>query len=207
MATKKTTKTVAQEVQVQEAAPVASVSVVVCAYPGTEELMQGLWDKFHKGGHLVLTVEKSAKTVDILAACLADNRVADTFTLLPPNIIPCAEVTDSVIGGRFAYVTHNNERLHDSRVPLQADKAALVELFAAADSLTISSEAFVQRMNGKHRLMDVSFGFGNFVTPVLRANPCEHVVIEAMVRKFFLATSPEGFEAIRGLLEKRLLDR
>ncbi len=203
---KKTTKTAVQEAQVQETTPVASVSIVVCAYPGTEELMRGLWDKFHKGGHKVLPVDKTAKTIDILAACLADNRVADSFTLLPPNIIPCAEVTDSVIGGRFAYVTHNNTRLHDSRVPLQVDKTTLVELFAASDSLTITSEAFVQRMNGKHRLMDVSFGFGNFVTPVLRSNPCEHVVIEAMLRKFFLATSPEGFEAIRGLLEKRLLD-
>ena len=29
--------------------------------------------------------------------------------------------------------------------------------------------------------MDVGFAFGNFITPVLRANPCENVVIEVGV--------------------------
>ena len=63
----------------------------------------------------------------------------------------------------------------------------------------------MKRYNAGKLLMEVSFSFGNFITPVLRANPCENVVIEAFLRKFFVAASPEGFAAIAALAEKFLL--
>ena len=179
--------------------------VVVCAYEGTEELMKRLWDKFHKGKHLIVPVKADADTRTMLADALADNRVADRFTLLPPNIIPCTEITDSLLEGNYVYVTRNGERQQDSRLPLNAEKERLVELLAAEDSMEIPSEEFIGRLNEGRRLMEVSFTSGNFVTPVLRANPCENVVIEAFLKKFFVAASPEGFSAIASLAEKCFL--
>ncbi len=222
MATRKTAKAKAQETVTQEtAAPSpAAVSaetaseekaavekdgVIVCAYEGTEDLMKRLWDRFHKGVHRVISVRADADTRDALISCLADETVADDFILVPANVVPCAEVSDGLLGARFVYVTRGGERRHDSRVPLRVSKSELVDALAAEDSQTVSAEVFVGRLNAGKRLNEVSFSFGNFITPVLRGNPCENVVIEAFIRKFFISASPEGFNAVSGLLEKYLL--
>lgn len=193
---------------IETAAPEAPVEkkydVVVCAYPGTETLMTRLWDRFHEGRHLVVT-DTGAQLPEILAECLADNRIADQFTILPANIIPCTEITDELLKGNYVYVTRNGERQAASRVPMTFDKERLVVWLAADDSETDTAEAFLKRYNAGKLLMEVSFSFGNFITPVLRANPCENVVIEAFLRKFFVAASPEGFAAIAALAEKFLL--
>ena len=39
---------------------------------------------------------------------------------------------------------------------------------------------------------------------MLRANPCEHIVIEALIRKRFLYVSPAGWPAVTGLVKKLL---
>ncbi len=221
MATKKTAKAAVTEetasrqeavtqspvavTSVQETAARSSVSVVICAYEGTEKLVKRLWDKFHKGVHKVVAVNADAGTRFILTECLADEDVADEFVLVPANIVPCAEISDELLKGRFVYVTRSGEKQYDSRVPLYVSKSELVECLAAEDSQTVTPEVFVRRLHGNRRLNEVSFAFGNFITPVLRANPCENVVIEAFVRKFFVSASPEGFNAIGGLLEQYLL--
>lgn len=213
---KKTKETVAEPQNTAEAqvpvaepptppAPEETFDVVVCAYEGTEELMKRLWDKFHKGKHLIVPVKADMDTRALLTEVLADNRVADRFSLLPPNVIPCTEITDSLLKGNYVYVTRNGERQQDSRLPLNAEKERLVELLAAEDSMEIPSEDFIGRLNEGRRLMEVSFTSGNFVTPVLRGNPCENVVIEAFLKKFFVTASPEGFSAIASLAEKCFL--
>ncbi len=208
MATKKTAKTAVTEKtapQQEAVAQSSAVAVVICAYEGTEDLMKRLWDRFHKGGHKVIAVKAEASTRDALVECLSDEGIADEFVLLPANVIPCTEIPDELLKGRFVYVTRGGERQHDSRVPLSVSKSGLVECLAAEDSLTVTPEVFIKRLNGDRRLNEVSFSFGNFITPVLRGNPCENVVIEAFIRKFFVSASPEGFNAIAGLLEKYLL--
>lgn len=188
----------------REASAEKKYDVVVCAYPGTEALMTRLWDRYHEGRHLVMT-DTGAPLQETLAECLADNRIADRFTLLPANVIPCTEVTDELLKGNYVYVTRSGERQSVSRVPMTFDKERLVVWLAADDSETGTAEEFLKRYNAGRRLMEVSFSFGNFITPVLRANPCENVVIEAFLRKFFVAASQEGFTAIAGLAEKCLL--
>ena len=66
-------------------------------------------------------------------------------------------------------------------------------------------EALAAKFNESCRTMEVSFGFGNFITPVLRGTPCEHVVIEAFVRKFFVSASEVGFKAIEPLIKQLIL--
>lgn len=192
------------EAAAQEAADEKKFDVVVCAYPGTEPLMTRLWDRYHEGRHLILT-DTGAQLPEVLAECLADNRIADRFTLLPANVIPCTEITDELLKGNYVYVKRDGERQPVSRVPMTFDKERLVTWLAADESGTDTAEEFLKRYNAGRRLMEVSFSFGNFITPVLRATPCENVVIEAFLRKFFVAASPEGFAAIAALAEKCLL--
>lgn len=188
----------------QEASAEKKYDVVVCAYPGTEALMTRLWDRYHGGRHLILT-DTGASLPEVLAECLADNRIADRFTFIPPNVIPCTEISDEILKGNYVYVTRSGERQAASRVPMTFDKERLVVWLASDDSATDTDEAFLKRYDAGKRLMEVSFSFGNFITPVLRANPCENVVIEAFLRKFFVAASPEGFAAIAALAERCLL--
>ncbi len=194
----------AVETAVQEAPAEKKYDVVVYAYPGTEALMTRLWDRYHEGRHLILT-DTGAQLPEVLAECIADNRIADRFTFIPPNVIPCTKITDELLKGDYVYVTRGGERQAVSRVPMTFDKERLVVWLAADDSATDTAEEFLKRYNAGRRLMEVSFSFGNFITPVLRANPCENVVIEAFLRKFFVAASPEGFAAIAALAEKCLL--
>lgn len=194
----------AVETAVQEAPAEKKYDVVVYAYPGTEALMTRLWDRYHEGRHLVVT-DTGAPLQETLAECLADNRIADRFTFIPPNVIPCTEISDELLKGDYVYVKRDGERQAVSRVPMTFDKERLVVWLAADDSATDTAEEFLKRYNAGKRLMEVSFSFGNFITPVLRANPCENVVIEAFLRKFFVAASPEGFAAIAALAEKCLL--
>ena len=181
------------------------VAVVVCAYPGTEELMSRLWDKFHKGKHIVVTIPETLSRKEILGFCIADEQIADKFTLLPPNIIPCVEITDELLKGDYVYVSGNGDRQADSRVPMNFDKTSLVDILADENSEALGDKELLENLAKGKRMMEVSFAFGNFITPVLRANPCENVVIEAFLRKFFVAASPEGFAAIASLAEKSLL--
>ena len=88
----------------QEASAEKKYDVVVCAYPGTEALMTRLWDRYHEGRHLVVT-DTGAPLQEVLAECLADNRIADRFTFIPPNVIPCTKIADELLKGDYVYVT------------------------------------------------------------------------------------------------------
>ena len=57
-----------------------------------------------------------------------------------------------------------------------------------------------------NRPIEAGFRFGNIVTPVYRANPCEHLVIEAFVRKKFVFATPKGYAAITHLIDQYLLN-
>ena len=52
--------------------------------------------------------------------------------------------------------------------------------------------------------VEAGMAFGNIVTQVLRGDPCQHSVIEAFIRKKYVATSPEGWKAIEPLVQKLL---
>ena len=68
-------------------------------------------------------------------------------------------------------------------------------------------ESLVKGYVSKYRTRPVRVGytFGNFVTPVLRANPCENIVLEGFLRRKFIAASPEGFSAIETMIRDHLL--
>lgn len=175
-------------------------SVVVCAYEGHEALLEEIWRKRYSGKVRFVTVEPGYALASLIAEMIADEQVADRFVLLQPDTVPCSEISSEELLVPVVYVTAEGEKKYDEKMPLVVDKAKVVPL--VADD-TLSSEDIVRRLlESGPRPLEVGFSFGNYVTPVRRGNPCEHIVIEALVRKKFIVASLEGFKAISHLLLK-----
>lgn len=187
---------------IAEATADQAVTIIIGAYPGTEELMARIWDRFHSGKHKILTVEAGKSLRDIFTDILKDSSISDRFSYLPANMVPCTTVGDAVLMQSYVYVNRDGRREFSGRVPMTAHKDKVTEILL--DENIKDDEAFAKALI-IGRAMEVGYSFGNFITPVLRANPCENVVIEAFLRKFFVAASPDGFEAIASLTVKALL--
>ena len=180
-------------------------AVVVLAYKGTEEQVKRVWEKMAVLPMVVLAYSDEEKLQDVLAKIVADESIADDFIFVPANVIPCKPVNLEELSVPYVYTTSRGERIYNSRVPMAFGKSKLVELLAASDAK--DDEEFIRVYYGRYRHypIEVGFTFGNFITPVTRANPCEHGVMEALVRKRFISASAEGYKAISSLIEKTLL--
>lgn len=180
-------------------------AVVVLAYKGTEEQVKRVWEKMARLPMVVLAYSDEEKLQDVLAKIVADESIADDFIFVPANVIPCKPVNLEELSVPYVYTTSRGERIYNSRVPMAFGKSKLVELLAASDAK--DDEEFIRVYYGRYRHypIEVGFTFGNFITPVTRANPCEHGVMEALVRKRFISASAEGYKAISSLIEKTLL--
>lgn len=180
-------------------------AVVVLAYKGAEEQVKRVWEKMARLPMVVLAYSDEEKLQDVLAKIVADESIADDFIFVPANVIPCKPVNLEELSVPYVYTTSRGERIYNSRVPMAFGKSKLVELLAASDAK--DDEEFIRVYYGRYRHypIEVGFTFGNFITPVTRANPCEHGVMEALVRKRFISASAEGYKAISSLIEKTLL--
>ena len=180
-------------------------AVVVLAYKGTEEQVKRVWEKMAVLPMVVLAYSDEEKLQDVLAKIVADESIADDFIFVPANVIPCKPVNLEELSVPYVYTTSRGERIYNSRVPMAFGKSKLVDLLAALDAK--DDEEFIRVYYGHYRRypIEVGFTFGNFITPVTRANPCEHGVMEALVRKRFISASAEGYKAISSLIEKTLL--
>ena len=181
-------------------------SLVVLAHPGSEPLVRSVWERFCDWPSLVLSWDGSVSLKQLLEDIMADNleeHIDLRFVVIPANLVPVAPVRWSELQTPFVDVD-GNRRTFWGRVPVTFDKMVLVDWLPEHDSLT--DEEFVKRyveQNGV-RPLEVSHGSGNFYTKVLRANPCENLVIEAMIRKRFLYIGPAGWPAVEGLIRKLL---
>lgn len=180
-------------------------AVVVLAYKGTEEQVKRVWEKMAVLPMVVLAYSDEEKLQDVLAKIVADESIADDFIFVPANVIPCKPVNLEELSVPYVYTTSRGERIYNSRVPMAFGKSKLVELLASSD--VKDDEEFIRSYYGRYRHypVEVGFTFGNFITPVTRANPCGHGVMEALVRKRFISASAEGYKAISSLIEKTLL--
>lgn len=181
-------------------------TVVVLAYKGTEEQVKRVWERMAAVlPMVVLAYSDEEKLQDVLAKIVADESIADDFIFVPANVIPCKPVNLEELSVPYVYTTSRGERIYNSRVPMAFGKSKLVDLLASLDAK--DDEEFISSYYEyyRHYPVEVGFTFGNFITPVTRANPCEHGVMEALVRKRFISASAEGYKAISSLIEKTLL--
>ena len=193
---------------VAEPEDVVKADIIVCTYPGDEEVVEAVWRKMLRSGNLLIrTVDADEQITAMLADLVADENVADAFTLIPATIIPCATIEANELSIPFVYVNAANERDFAGRVPMTFCKNDIIQMFAEDPAGEMDDAAFLKAYMGKFRTrpVEVGFRFGNFITPVLRSNPCENVVIEAFVRKKFVSANEDGFKAISSLVRNTLL--
>lgn len=179
------------------------MEIVVCAFEGTEERVQRIWERNFPGDFKLLSVPTEVSIKDIVAECIADETVADVFSLIPANTFPCSEIYREELFLPVVYVYGHGKMRYDHRLPKCFDKSAVVDLLAD-DS--IDDETFCKICAGRYsRPVKAGYSFGNFVMPVLRSTPCLNKVAEGILQYKYLACSPEGFDAIVPLLDTTIL--
>lgn len=210
-APKSRTKAKAADTVMTEPAAEPSVSLpvlhrlVVCAYPGTGDQIARVWERMTGVTPKTVTVTAEKKMTDILAEIVADQEVADEFILVPANCVPCAPISMEELAGPFVFVDIQSFRHYNDRLPVRFSKELLVEELTQPE---IPDDEYFMKVYYKkylHRPIEGGFRFGNLVTPVYRANPCENLVVEAFVRKKFVTASPAGYKAIAHLVDEYLL--
>ena len=187
-----------------EVAP--AVKVVISAYPGTELKLKKIWKRF-LGDYpfKVISIEDPLMAV---AAAVADTDVQENFVYIPANTFPCKRINHGELWLPVVYVSKDGKRTFAHGLPMQFNKSMAVELLTDENFDEKDPETFFKKASAAWTPVPVEVGmaFGNFVTQVLRGTPCEHKVIEAMVRKKFLVTSSVGWKAIEHLIDKFLLN-
>lgn len=200
----------AEEEPVKEEIPAGmeltpKVSVIVLAHPGTEMLVKRIWEKHLPNPVDVLTFPEEASLKELLADIIAAPEFENMFVLVPANLVPVATVTlDSLMVARVDVA--KDRKRYWGRVPVSFTKDSLV--YFLPENEEKDDDDFVREYLEAQgvRPATVSHSFGNFYTKVLRENPCENVVIEALIRKRFLYANQAGWSAIIGLLEKTLAE-
>ena len=125
--------------------------------------------------------------------------------LVPANLVPCAKISLEELCCPAVYVFKEKETWW-GRTPVVFDKTALEDFLPEND--TLSDEEFVKKWVKTHltrRPLLVSREWGNYISVVLRADPCWARTAEAMVRKKFIFANPTGFNAITSQIVKVLL--
>lgn len=209
-----------QAAQEQEEQPaeqaVPKYDIIVCAYPGTEDKMAALWKRaLGDKEFLIVTagpavsgetpVETVAEELTSLAETLiADNRVADEFVLVAPNTFPTHKLSPADIATPVVYVDAKGNRTYAHRLPQIHSKEILTTLLAEKEFW--DSEEFARRvvLASDRFPIEVGMSFGNYVSNVLRATPCESKVIEALIKKKFISCNPDGWRGIQGVVDKFL---
>ena len=185
-------------------APETAIGLVICAYSGTEGIIGAVWKKHCNIPFKLVTVDESADIREIVEQCIADNEVLDDFVLIPANVIPCSNISFAELAMPVVYIDSQQEKHYNYRLPTMYSKQTLVDYLATTDA---AGESFVRGYVEQfcNRPLMVGYSFGNYITPVLRPNPCTHVVAEAFVRRKFIVASPEGFAAIKDMIQDTLL--
>lgn len=182
-----------------------SFPLVILAFKGTEDQMAALWRKACPDyPFILLPVDDDYDKLEVLAEILIDEKVEKEFVLVPANTFPAGRISPASLCVPRAYLKKDGTVEYDSRFPILIQKDRLEELLAEKD---ITSETLFKAIVtdvGRPELAGMSFG--NVICPVVRSNPCEHVVIEALLKKIFIGCSRAGWDGISSLIDKLVAD-
>lgn len=206
MARKKTTKAAADSVKTAAASVSTNTeksvdAIIIGAFPGTEDLMEAVWRRFLSDGNFRI-VSAMGDILTTVASLIEDDSVAEEFVYVPANTIPTAPLSVHELYTPLVYVTRDGKRQFAHRLPHTFTKSFVRSYLDKTDELTSEGLCQAQMEESGLRPVDVGFGFGNYVCPVLRGNPCEHLVLEAFLRKKYVAASEIGFQAIEHLVRR-----
>lgn len=180
--------------------------LVICSYPDKEGLVQKIWDKMLPGvDKKIVSVEEDLPIQEVLADLIIDETVAEKFVFVPAVALPCAPVSFEELQMPVVFKDSKGGLHYNNRLPVLIDKEVMA--IQLGEAKTEEPEAIMKKyVTSRGRAVEVAFKEGNFVTPVLRGNPCEHVVMEAFIRKKYIVANAAGLEAITPLLLQTLLD-
>ena len=171
--------------------------IVVCAFSGTEALMESIWEKFCSVRPLILPVHADMDIRTILELCIADSRINDSFVLVPANTFPCSAIEPEELYLPVVYVDRQNKEHYAHRLPMAFSKDNLAEYLPSTED---EGESLVKGYVSKYRTrpVRVGFSFGNFVTPVLRQKYCSlfHFVVRHPYRTPQTRNLSSGYKAI-----------
>lgn len=179
------------------------IHLVICADSSSADIVKAVWDK-HCNIDNVVVISPELSIRELLEDCIADNKIAQKFVLIPANTIPCSQISFEELQMPVVYIGKDNKEQFNHHLPMYFDKVKLVEYLTDTED---NGEAFVKGYVDRYcsRPMQVGFRFGNYVTPVMRGNPCENIVIEGLLKRKFITASEEGFAAIKNLINHTLL--
>ncbi|MBQ7622261.1 MAG: hypothetical protein IJS66_00795 [Bacteroidales bacterium] len=211
---RKSTKTVAAEDTVsvatvpspQDTQAPAMTSLVVMAWPGTEETMRALWTRAlgPDGGGLALLVrtDDGGTLPQRAAQLLADDEVSEEFIFVPANTFPTRHLAVEELRLPVVYVRRDGTVEFNHRLPRVMTKDKVTEVLSGGVD---EPEAFAAAVaSGASMPVQVGVSFGNFIAQVLRADPCEHAIIEALLRKKYISANETGWTAVAPIVKKFL---
>lgn len=181
-----------------------SGAVVVLALPGTEEKMERVWKKMYAEGDVVVVTDPGSLQAVLETAMTLDS-VSRRFVLVPANLVPTHPVSLAELSLPFVEERADRSRRHWGCVPVTFEKDRLVEFLpetAGDEDDEKLAEAYSRSDSARPWL--VGHGFGNFMSKVMRGNPCEHLLIEAWLTKRFVYASESGWPPLERLIDKTL---
>ena len=185
-----------------------SYPVVILAFKGTEDKLAKLWEKtFQEVPFLVVPVDDDYDTLGVLPELLVDEKVESEFLLIPANTFPAGRISPQSLATPRAYQKKDGTVNYDSFFPVHIKKDHLEKILLDEDLCCKGSEAIMKALvceNGRPELAGMSFG--NVICPVTRSNPCEHLVIEALLKKIFIGCNRAGWDGIASLTDKLIAD-
>lgn len=181
-----------------------SGTVVVLAFPGTEEKMRRIWERMCSDGDIVVIADPGSLQPALEEAMVSD-AVSRKFTLVPANLIPTHRVSCAEICLPFVEERHGKSRHRWGCVPATFEKDRLVELLPSVAEDASDEQLMESYAKGSRSLpYAVGHGFGNFLAKVTRGNPCEHLLIEAWLTRHFIYASLTGWPPVEKLIDKTL---
>lgn len=185
----------------------AGVSLVIMAFPGSEEVMRKLWERAlgSDTGNLSILIRTAdgASLPQLAAQLLSDDEVADEFILVPANTFPTRHIERAELRVPVMYVRKDGTQEFDHRLPKLMTKELVTEILSQGVE---DPEAFASAVINAAGSLPVKVGmsFGNFVTQVLRGDPCQNLIIEALISKKYLAVNEAGWPAVEEVAQKLL---
>lgn len=181
-----------------------SGTVAVLAFAGTEEKMKRIWETMYRDGDVVVMQDPGSLQA-VLEEAMALDRVSRRFVLVPANLVPTHPLSFAELSLPFVEERADRSRRHWGCVPVTFEKDRLVEFLPG----TVGDEDDEQLAKAYSRAADirpwlVGHGFGNFMSKVMRGNPCEHLLIEAWLTKRFVYASEGGWPPVERIIDKTI---
>lgn len=179
-------------------------SVVVLAFPGTEEKMKLVWKHMCPDSDITVFTDPGTLAAALEEAMVSE-RISRKFVLVPANLVPTRPVGFAGLSLPFIEERADKSRRRWGCVPVTFEKDRLADFLPS-----VTADAGDEQLMESYAKLSKAFphavghSFGNFLAKVTRGNPCEHLLIEAWLTKHFIYSNLNGWPPVEKLIDKTL---